>query len=167
MADGYDRFDNERRRWRQLRDGAADRHRAGRGSRYAVRPEGRFRPAQSVSEQAGNLANQASEGYRRATEAPASTRRAEAADERNWRDMAAYDKARDAVSSGADEAQRYVRETRRARCVTYGSGDVEESAPAARPPAPGYGGQLRPGDGRSHSGGSQSGSGGVQAARRS
>jgi hypothetical protein len=55
-----------------------------------------------IGEQAGNLANSASEGYRKATESAG-----------QWaergRDM--YDKARDAVARGADEAQRYVRDT--------------------------------------------------------
>ena len=60
-----------------------------------------------LSEQAGNLANTASEGYRKARSAGQKRRR-----RRRWadrgRDM--YDKAKDAVNQGADEAQRYVRD---------------------------------------------------------
>jgi len=56
-----------------------------------------------LSEQANNLANTASEGYRRASET--------AGDLANkGRNM--YDKARGAVSKGAEEAQRYVRDVK-------------------------------------------------------
>ena len=56
----------------------------------------------ALSEQAGNLANTASEGYRKAQEAAG-----------DWADRGRemYDKARDAVSRGADEARNYVRDT--------------------------------------------------------
>jgi gas vesicle protein len=76
-----------------------------------------------LSEQAGNLANTASEGYRRATEAAgtwadkgrevydkASEKGREAYDKAAEKGRDAYDKAKDAVAKGADEAQRYARE---------------------------------------------------------
>src|SRR5206468_10687672 len=58
-----------------------------------------------ISEQAGNIANTASEQYRRATETASGW--AEKGREVG-RDV--YDKARDAVARGTDEAQRYVRD---------------------------------------------------------
>src|SRR5215204_4022215 len=71
---------------------------AGLGMLFAPKAGSELR--NQVAEQAGNLANTASEGYRRASEAAGS-----------WADKGreAYDKARDAVNRGTDEAQRYVR----------------------------------------------------------
>jgi gas vesicle protein len=55
-----------------------------------------------LSEQAGTLANQASDGYKRAAESAS-----------DWADRGRdiYGKARDAVSRGADEAERQIRNT--------------------------------------------------------
>src|ERR1700756_2170577 len=73
---------------------------AGLGMLFAPKSGSELR--NQLSEQAGNLANTASEGYPRAQETAG-----------EWaergRDM--YDKARDAVARGTDEAQRYVRES--------------------------------------------------------
>src|ERR687888_2707045 len=76
---------------------------AGLGMLFAPKSGSELRS--QLSEQAGNLANTASEQYRRATEAASGW--AERGREAG-REM--YDKARGAVSRGADEAQRYVRE---------------------------------------------------------
>lgn len=66
-----------------------------------------------VAEQAGNLASTASDGYRRASETASdlADRGREAAGNLAGRGREMYDKARDAVSKGAEEAQRYVRDT--------------------------------------------------------
>jgi len=66
-----------------------------------------------VAEQAGNLASSASDGYRRASETASdlADRGREAAGNIAGRGREMYDKARDAVSKGAEEAQRYVRDT--------------------------------------------------------
>src|SRR5207302_10934252 len=72
---------------------------AGLGMLFAPKSGSELR--NQLSEQAGNLANTASEGYRRATEAAG-----------DWADRGreGYDKARDAASRGVDEAPRYGRD---------------------------------------------------------
>ena len=71
-----------------------------------------------LSEQAGNIRDTASEGYRRASETAG-----------DWaekgRDM--VDKAKDAVSKGADEASRYARE------ATSGLSDTGTSGSGSNP----------------------------------
>jgi gas vesicle protein len=73
---------------------------AGIGMLFAPKAGSELRS--QLTDQAGNLANQASEGSRRVTENAG-----------EWvdrgRDM--YDKAKDAVSGGAEEAQRYGRDS--------------------------------------------------------
>jgi gas vesicle protein len=66
-----------------------------------------------VFEQAGNLANTASDGYRRASDTASdlADRGREVAGNLAGRGREMYDKAREAVSKGAEEAQRYVRDT--------------------------------------------------------
>jgi gas vesicle protein len=66
-----------------------------------------------VLEQAGSLANTASDGYRRASDTASelADRGREVAGTLAGRGRDMYDKARDAVSKGAEEAQRYVRDT--------------------------------------------------------
>src|SRR5580765_1126925 len=102
MADGYDRFENEGGGGggsfvMGLLTGTVLG--AGLGMLFAPKAGSELRS--QLGEQAGNLANTASEQYRRASEAAG-----ELAD--RGRDM--YGKARDAVAKGADEAQKYVRE---------------------------------------------------------
>jgi gas vesicle protein len=65
-----------------------------------------------LSDQAGTLANSASEGYRRATETASAW-----ADKGREKGREFYDKSREAVSKGADEAQRYAREAADAAAV--------------------------------------------------
>ncbi len=103
MADGYDRFENER-------DGGGGSFvmglltgtvlGAGLGMLFAPKPGSELRS--QLSEQAGNLANQAQDGMRKVTE-----NAGEWAD--RGRDI--YGKAKDAVAKGAGEAQQYVRDS--------------------------------------------------------
>ena len=101
MADGYDRFDNEGGGGGSFVMGLLTGTVLGAGLGMLFAPKAGSELRSQVAEQAGNLANTASEGYRRASEAAGSFAE-------KGRD--AYDKARDAVSRGAEEAQRYVRE---------------------------------------------------------
>jgi len=101
MADGYDRFDNEGGGGGSFVMGLLTGTVLGAGLGMLFAPKAGSELRNQVAEQAGNLANTASEGYRRASEAAG-----------GWAEKGreAYDKARDAVNRGADEAQRYVRE---------------------------------------------------------
>jgi gas vesicle protein len=102
MADGYDRFDNEGGGGGSFVMGLLTGTVLGAGLGMLFAPKSGSELRNQISEQAGNLANTASEGYRRATETAG-----EWAD--RGKDM--YGKAVDAASRGIDEAQRYVRET--------------------------------------------------------
>jgi len=102
MADGYDRFDNESNGGGSFVMGLLTGTVLGAGLGMLFAPKAGSELRNQLSEQAGNIANTASEGYRKATESAG-----------QWaergRDM--VDKARDAVSRGADEARSYVRES--------------------------------------------------------
>ena len=103
MADGYDRFENEGNNGggsfvMGLLTGTV----LGAGLGILFAPKAGAELRNQLSEQAGSLANQAQDGIRKVTE-----NAGEWAD--RGRDM--YGKAKDAVAKGADEAQRYVRET--------------------------------------------------------
>jgi gas vesicle protein len=102
MGDGYDRFENEGSGGggsfvMGLLTGTVLG--AGLGMLFAPKAGSELRG--QISEQASNLANAASDQYRRASEAAG-----DLAD----RGRQMYDRARDAVSRGSEEAQRYVRE---------------------------------------------------------
>ena len=103
MADGYDRFDNEGGGGGSFVMGLLTGTVLGAASGCCSRRRPARSCAASSSEQAGNLANTASEGYR--------ARRAKTAGELG-REAAARCTTRRArrSSRGADEAQRYVRE---------------------------------------------------------
>jgi gas vesicle protein len=123
MADGYDRFDNEGGGGGSFVMGLLTGTvlGAGLGMLFAPKAGSEFRG--QLTEQAGHLANTASEQYRRATdnaggwaekgrEAYDKAREAgrEAYDKARETGKDVYDKARDAVSRGVEEAQRYERE---------------------------------------------------------
>jgi gas vesicle protein len=104
MADGYDRFEHEgggSSFVMGLLTGTVLG--AGLGMLFAPRAGSELR--HQISEQAGHLADTASEGYRRASETAG-----------NWAEKGrevgreVYGRAREAVSRGSDEASRYVRE---------------------------------------------------------
>src|SRR6266545_4079810 len=100
MGDGYDR-ENEGGNGSSFVMGLLTGTVLGAGLGMLFAPKSGSELRGQLSEQAGNIANTASESYRKATEAAG-----DLAD----RGREVYDKARDAVSRGADEAQRYVRE---------------------------------------------------------
>src|SRR3954471_4033124 len=101
MADGYDRFENEGSGGgsfvMELLTGTVLG--AGLGMLFAPKAGSELRS--QLTEQAGNLANQAQDGVRKVTENAG-----------DWADRGRemYGKARDAVAKGADEAQKYVRD---------------------------------------------------------
>jgi gas vesicle protein len=101
MGDGYDRFENEGGGGGSFVMGLLTGTVLGAGLGILFAPKSGSELRNQISDQANNIANQASEGYRRATETAG-----------GWADRGReiYDKARDAVSRGAEEAQRYVRE---------------------------------------------------------
>src|SRR5437764_4218858 len=100
MADGYDRFENEGGGGGSFVMGLLTGTVLGAGLGMLFAPKSGAEIRNSLSEQAGNVANTASEQYRRATES--------AGDWAN-RGREFYDKARDVVTKSADEAQRYAR----------------------------------------------------------
>jgi gas vesicle protein len=120
MADGYDRFDNESGGGGSFVMGLLTGTVLGAGLGMLFAPKSGSELRNQISEQAGNIANTASEQYRRASETASEW--AERG-QKVGRDV--YDKARDAVARGTDEAQRYVRE------ATGGA------PPASTPGAPG------------------------------
>jgi gas vesicle protein len=115
MADGYDRFENEGGGGGSFVMGLLTGTVLGAGLGMLFAPKSGSELRNQLSEQAGNIANTASEGYRRAQES---------ATEWAEKGRGMVDRARDAVQRGADEAQRYVRE------ATSGSSGQPSTAPA-------------------------------------
>ena len=101
MADGYDRFENEGGGGGSFVIGLLTGTVLGAGLGMLFAPKAGSELRSQISDQAGNLANTASEQYRRVQETASGL-----AD----RGREAYDRARDAVSRGSEEAQRYVRD---------------------------------------------------------
>jgi len=117
MADGYDRFDNENAGGGSFVMGLLTGTVLGAGLGMLFAPKSGSELRSQISEQAGNFANTASEQYRRATEAAG-----EWAEKGREVGRGVYDKARDAVARGTDEAQRYVRDA---------TGGASKSTPSA------------------------------------
>src|SRR5438034_5737962 len=112
MANGYDRFENEGGGGGSFVMGLLTGTVLGAGLGMLFAPKSGSELRNQISEQAGNLANTASEGYRKASENAGqwADRGRDVANEWAGRGKDMYDKARDAVSRGADEAERYVRD---------------------------------------------------------
>jgi gas vesicle protein len=102
MADGYDRFENEGNGGGSFVMGLLTGTVLGAGLGILFAPKSGSELRNQLSEQAGSLANQASEGVRKVTDSAG-----------EWADRGReiYGKAKDAVVKGADEAQRYARDT--------------------------------------------------------
>jgi len=83
---------------------------AGLGMLFAPKSGSELRS--QLSERAGDVANQASEGYRRASQSAG-----------QWAEKGreAYNKASEAVAKGAKEARKYVRETGSSTSSAYNS----------------------------------------------
>jgi gas vesicle protein len=112
MADGYDRFENEGGGGGSFVMGLLTGTVLGAGLGMLFAPKAGSELRNQLSEQAGNLANTASEGYRKAADNAgqwAESGKA-AATELADRGRDLYDKAKDAVNRGTEEAQRYVRD---------------------------------------------------------
>jgi gas vesicle protein len=153
MADGYDRFDNEGGGGGSFVMGLLTGTVLGAGLGMLFAPKSGSELRNQVAEQAGNLANTASEGYRRASEAAG-----------GWAEKGrdAYDKARDAVSKGAEEAQRYVRDATGGNTGTpSGTGYSAESTRSTSTDP------LRPSSPMGSQSGNQPGSGTPGGSRRS
>jgi gas vesicle protein len=101
MADGYDR-ESEGNSGSSFVMGLLTGTVLGAGLGMLFAPKSGSDLRNQISEQAGNLANQASEGYRRASHT---------ANEWGEKGREVYEKTREAVTRGADEAQRHVRDT--------------------------------------------------------
>jgi gas vesicle protein len=115
MGDGYDRIDNEGGGGGSFVIGLLTGTVLGAGLGMLFAPKSGSELRGQISEQAGHIANTASDQYRRASEVAG-----DLAD----RGREVYDKARDAVARGADEAQRYVREVGSARPQSESSSTV-------------------------------------------
>ncbi len=149
MADGYDRFENEGGGGGSFVMGLLTGTVLGAGLGMLFAPKAGSELRNQISQQAGSLANTASEGYRRASETAG-----------EWADRGRemYDKARDAVSRGTDEAQRYVREA--AGGLTGGSAATPAAGGltggSAATPAPGGPTASSYGPGTTYGSGSES-----------
>jgi len=137
MADGYDRFDNEGGNAVTFAMGLLTGRVLGAGLGMLFAPKSGSDLRNQISEQAGSLANTASEGYRRATETAS-----------DWADRGRqmYDKAVDAVSKGTDEAQRYVRDA--ASGVTGAAPSTPSTASTGGPST--YGSEMSRGEPGEH-----------------
>src|SRR5437762_12696789 len=113
MADGYDRFDNENAGGGSFVMGLLTGTVLGAGLGMLFAPKSGSELRSQISEQAGNLANTASEGYRKATENAGQWAQSGKEVAGGWAEggRGLYDKARDEVDRGTEEAQRYVRDS--------------------------------------------------------
>lgn len=103
MADGYDRYENEGGGGGSFVMGLLTGTVLGAGLGMLFAPKAGSELRNQLTEQAGTLRDTASEGYRRASEKTG-----------EW-----ADKAREAVSRGADEAQRYARDAANTASSTF------------------------------------------------
>ena len=131
MEDGYDRFDNEGNGGGSFVMGLLTGTVLGAGLGMLFAPKAGSELRNQISEQAGNLATAASDQYQRATEAAS-----------GWADRGkeVYDKTRDVIAKGADEAQRYVKEATTSAADWASSGSTPGSSTGASSSGSSYGG---------------------------
>jgi gas vesicle protein len=116
MADGYDRYGQENGDGGSFVMGLLTGTVLGAGLGMLFAPKAGAELRGQLSEQAGNLANTASEGYKKASEVASEgyKKASEAAGEWAGKGREAgreiYDRTKGAVERGTEEAQRYVRE---------------------------------------------------------
>jgi gas vesicle protein len=127
MTDGYDRFENENSGGGSFVMGLLTGTVLGAGLGMLFAPKAGSELRNQLTEQAGNLANQAQDGIRKVSE-----NAGEWAD--RGRDM--YGKAKEAVIKGADEAQTYVRDT--ANSVKDAAASATASASPSGSSGPSY-----------------------------
>src|SRR5258706_6224671 len=113
MADGYDRFENEGNGGGSFVMGLLTGTVLGAGLGMLFAPKSGSELRSQISEQAGNLANTASEGYRKATENAGQWAQngKEVAGERGGRGRGKEDKGRHAGHPGAPQKQRFFPRT--------------------------------------------------------
>jgi len=131
MADGFDRYDQELRQ-----EGGGGSFviglltgtvlGAGLGMLFAPKSGAELRS--KLQDQAGNIANTASEGYRRASESAG-----------QWaeRGRDVYNKASEVVAKGAEEAQKFAREGATTFTGGGSSSSSESTGPNSRTGGPG------------------------------
>src|SRR6478672_11512952 len=140
MADGYDRFENEGGGGGSFVMGLLTGTVLGAGLGMLFAPKAGSELRNQLTEQAGNLANQAQDGIRKVSENAG-----------DWaergRDM--YGKAKEAVAKGADEAQKYVRDA---------AGSMSESSPSMAGAGAGHSSSSGMGSGSGSTGSGSSGS---------
>jgi len=158
MADGYDRFENEGSGGGSFVMGLLTGTVLGAGLGMLFAPKAGSELRSQLSEQAGNLANTASEGYRKAAENANQWAQSgkEAAGEWAERGKDVYDKAKDAVNKGAEEASRYVRDA--AGNVTGSGPSTASGSTGSSGSSSSFGSGSTYGSGPSGSSGSSSGS---------
>ena len=159
MADGYDRFDKEGGGGSFVM-GLLTGTVLGAGLGMLFAPKAGSELRSQIGEQAGNIANQASEGYRRASESAGqwAEKGRETAGEWAERGKDIYGKAKDAVTRGAEEAQNYARDAAGAvtSATTAASSPSPEAIRGTEPGPSTYGGPSSVGGGGS-TGGSRRG----------
>lgn len=161
MADGYDRFDNDGGGGGSFVMGLLTGTVLGAGLGMLFAPKSGSELRGRIGEQANNLASQAKDGYQKASESAGqwAEKGREAAGEWAERGRDVYEKAKDAVSRGADEAQKYARDVTSAASA-MGSG-ASSSASSGSSTAAGGGSSYGAPGGSSHapSAGGNSGAG--------
>lgn len=123
MADGYDRFDQDSSSGSSFVMGLLTGTVLGAGLGMLFAPKAGSELRNQLKEEAGHLANQASEGYRRA-----SNTANEWVEKGREKGREVYDRTREAVSRGTDEAQRYVREATNNPSPMPGTGSMTGSS---------------------------------------
>ena len=105
MSSGYERFDDEHHHGGSFVMGLLTGTVLGAGLGLLFAPKAGSELRNQISGQAEHLAKQASDGYRNASQTAG-----EWADKGRERGREMFDKAKDAVARGTDEAERYARE---------------------------------------------------------